>query len=170
MMNTGFPTQHSLSEHPSLDTKSQEESPKHQVRSPKNQAQNTKKQSTKSQEQNPKHHAPSPKCPLLFALSYFPSKLLTNSIKLRTPIPDGPLAIQLLFSSIQAVPAMSRCSQGVSSTNSFRKTAAVLAPPQRPPVFMMSAMLERIWSRYSASSGRRQNFSPERCSAWVKCW
>src|ERR1041385_6103825 len=90
----------------------------------------------RNQEAKPKFHLPF-------------SKLLTNSIKLRTPIPDGPLAIQLLFSSIHAVPAMSRCSQGVSSTNSFRKTAAVLAPPQRPPVFIISAILERIWSRYS---------------------
>ncbi len=30
--------------------------------------------------------------------------------------------------------------------------------------------LERIWSGYSWSSGRRQNFSPDRCSARVKCW
>src|ERR1041384_6305088 len=90
----------------------------------------------RDQEAKPKFHLPF-------------SKLLTNSIKLRTPIPDGPLAIQLLFSSIHAVPAMSRCSQGLSSTNSFRKTAAVLAPPQRPPVFIISAILERIWSRYS---------------------
>ena len=39
----------------------------------------------------------------LYALHPF-----TNSTRLRTAIPDGPLAIQGFASSIQAVPAMSR--------------------------------------------------------------
>src|ERR1700758_3750266 len=66
-------------------------------------------------------------------------KSLTNSTRLRTAIPDGPFAIQGLASSVHAVPAMSRCSQGVSSANSFRNIAAVTAPPQRPPELTMSA-------------------------------
>ncbi len=42
--------------------------------------------------------------------SVYPQPLhpFTNSIRLRSAIPDGPLAIHGLFSSIHAVPAMSR--------------------------------------------------------------
>src|SRR5208282_4703971 len=65
-----------------------------------------------------------------------------NSTRLRRAIPDGPLAIHGLFSSIHAVPAMSRWIQGVSSANSFRNIAAEMAPPQRPPEFTMSAMFD----------------------------
>src|SRR5450755_1505702 len=85
---------------------------------------------------------------------------LANSIKDRTAIPDGPFAIHGLLSSIHAVPAMSRCSHGVSSANSFRNIAALTAPPQRPPELTISAMLELMFSLYSSSSGSRQNFSP----------
>ena len=37
-------------------------------------------------------------------------------------------------SSSQAVPAISRCTQGVSPANSRRNQAALIAPPQRPPM------------------------------------
>ena len=43
-------------------------------------------------------------------------------------MPDGPLAIQLLLSSIHAVPAISRCSQGVSSTNGRKAFEIVVSP------------------------------------------
>src|SRR5436309_11835759 len=69
-------------------------------------------------------------------------KSRANSTRLRTAIPDGPLAIHGLLSSIHAVPAMSRWIHGVSSANSCRNFAAEIAPPQRPPVFIMSAMLD----------------------------
>src|SRR5260370_41419188 len=65
------------------------------------------------------------------------SKLRTNSTRERTGTPLGPLAIHDLFSSIQATPAMSRWIQGVSSTNSFRNIAAVIAPPPPPPPVTM---------------------------------
>src|SRR5205085_10435408 len=89
-----------------------------------------------------------------------PAKVFANSTQDRAAIPDGPLAIHGLLSTIQAVPAISRCSQGVPSANSFRNIAAVPAPPQRPPELTISAMLERMLSLYSSSSGRRHIFSP----------
>ena len=46
---------------------------------------------------------------------------------------------------------------------SFRNAAAVLAPPQRPPVFMRSAMLDFVISRYSSVTGSLHIFSPD-CS------
>jgi hypothetical protein len=45
-----------------------------------------------------------------------------------------------LFSSAHAVPAMSRWIHGKPPVNSFRKSAAVMAPPIRPPVLIMSAI------------------------------
>ena len=38
-----------------------------------------------------------------------------------------------------------------------------MAPPQRPPVFLMSAMLLLMSSWYSTSTGSRHIFSPARC-------
>ena len=43
-----------------------------------------------------------------------------------------------------------------------------MAPPQRPPVFLMSAMSDLIRSAYSSPRGRRQNFSPEICERGVE--
>src|SRR5579871_4034989 len=83
-------------------------------------------------------------------------------------MPLGPLAIHDLESSIHAVPAMSRWSHGVSSANSFKNAAALLAPPQRAPALTRSAILERMLSRYSSPIGRRQNFSPDLASAALK--
>ena len=45
------------------------------------------------------------KVPVLFCQA---AKLFTNSTRLRRAIPDGPLAIQGFWSSVQAVPAISR--------------------------------------------------------------
>ena len=47
----------------------------------------------------------------------------------------------------------------------LRNSAAVIAPPQRPPVFLMSPMSLLISSAYSSPRGSRQNFSPEVASA-----
>ena len=44
----------------------------------------------------------------------------------------------------QAVEAMSRCAHGTSFTYRLRKSAAVIEPPGRPPVFFMSAIMESI--------------------------
>jgi hypothetical protein len=52
-----------------------------------------------------------------------------------------------------AVPAMSRWTHGYSSANSFRNIAAVIVPPARPPVFLMSATSDLISSLYSSHSG-----------------
>src|SRR5439155_17236387 len=62
-----------------------------------------------------------------------------NSIVTRTPAPVAPFASRGVSCSAYAVPAMSRCAQEGQVTNSFRKIAAVVAPPQRPPEFLMSA-------------------------------
>src|ERR1700678_486005 len=98
------------------------------------------------------------------------ARLRTQTLMVRTANPDGPLAIQGFASSDQAKPAISRWIHGVSSANSFKNIAAVIAPPQRlPPVFMMSAMLDLMNSLYSSSTGRRQKRSPEICSASLKC-
>jgi len=43
-----------------------------------------------------------------------------------------------------AVPAMSRCAQGVSATKRLRNCAAVIEPPLRPAAFFTSAKRESI--------------------------
>src|SRR5208282_6003751 len=70
------------------------------------------------------------------SLTYQP---VARRTKVRTPTPEGPLARWGFASSSQAVPAMSRCTQGVPSANSLRNVAAVIAPPQRPPMLGRSA-------------------------------
>src|SRR3954451_20256574 len=62
-----------------------------------------------------------------------------NSMVTRTPAPVAPRASRGVSCSAYAVPAMSRCAHEGQVTNSFRKIAAVIAPPQRPPEFLMSA-------------------------------
>src|SRR5580700_4810723 len=64
---------------------------------------------------------------------------IARRTNVRTGRPDGPSAINGLLSSSHAVPAISRCTQGVGSANSFKNIAAVTAPPQRPPTFARSA-------------------------------
>ena len=49
--------------------------------------------------------------------------------------------------SAHAGPAMSRCTHGVSPTNSARNSAAVIAPPHRSPMFFTSATVESISRR-----------------------
>ena len=61
--------------------------------------------------------------------SVYPAKLFTHSTIVRTATPLGPLAIHGLGASTHATPAMSRWIHGVSSANSFRNMAAVMAPP-----------------------------------------
>mmetsp|Transcript_108066 Transcript_108066/g.262604 ORF Transcript_108066/g.262604 Transcript_108066/m.262604 type:complete len:136 (+) Transcript_108066:29-436(+) len=65
----------------------------------------------------------------------------TRSVRVRTIDPVPPTAGQVpLGFSAQTVPAMSRCAQLTSfRTNFCRKSAAVMAPPKRGPVFFMSA-------------------------------
>ena len=67
-----------------------------------------------------------------------------------------------------AVPAMSRCAHGVLSTKRCSNCAAVIEPPQRPPVFFMSANLESIILSYSGPSGMRQTRSPVASPALVR--
>src|SRR5215469_15375778 len=98
----------------------------------------------------------------------YPAKLRANSTRLLRAMPEGPLAIQGLASSVHAVPAMSRWIQGVSSANSLRNMAAVMEPPQRPPEFTISAIVDLMLSLYSSSSGRRHIFSPAWSSAVLK--
>src|SRR5204862_141269 len=64
------------------------------------------------------------------------------------------------FGAPIAVPAISRCAHGVSSTKRCRNCAAVIEPPLRVPVFFMSANCESICLSYSGPSGMRQTFSP----------
>ena len=48
--------------------------------------------------------------------------------------------VLLVASSAHAVPAISMCTQGASPANSLMKSAPVMAPPARPPVFVKSAI------------------------------
>src|ERR1700692_4878287 len=64
------------------------------------------------------------------------------------------------FGAPIAVPAISRCAHGVSSTKRCRNCAAVIEPPWRPPVFFTSANCESISLSYSGPSGIRQTRSP----------
>jgi hypothetical protein len=54
---------------------------------------------------------------------------IASRTMLRSGTPVGPLARNGLPSSSQAVPAISRCTHGVGSANSFKNIAAVTAPP-----------------------------------------
>src|SRR5213075_2756048 len=69
-----------------------------------------------------------------------------NATVTRTPAPVAPRASREFSCSAYAVPAMSRCAHEGQSTNSFKKSAAVVAPPHRPPEFFMSAHSLRISS------------------------
>jgi hypothetical protein len=55
---------------------------------------------------------------------------------------------------------MSRCAHGVSSAKVLRKAAPVLAPPLRPPLFLMRATSLLIWSSCSGKMGSGQRRSP----------
>ena len=84
----------------------------------------------------------------------------TNRTSARTGTPVAPFGPRSLPFSEYAGPAMSRCTHGTSPTNSARNHAAVIAPPQRSPMFLMSAMFESIRRRYSLCSGSGQIQSP----------
>ena len=58
-----------------------------------------------------------------------PPQSIASRTIVRKGTPVGPLARNGLPSSSQAVPAISRCTHGVGSANSFRNMAAVTAPP-----------------------------------------
>ena len=88
-----------------------------------------------------------------------------SSTSNRTPYPLASVPVYSRPTS-QAVPAMSMWAQGVSSTNSSRKEAAVIVP-----AFRLAARLERsatvpfISSLNSGWRGRRQVSSPLRSPA-----
>src|SRR5712671_5853350 len=58
---------------------------------------------------------------------------VASRANVRTHTPDGPFARNGLASSSHAVPAISRCTHGVSPANSRKNHAALMAPPHRPP-------------------------------------
>mmetsp|Transcript_3341 Transcript_3341/g.7809 ORF Transcript_3341/g.7809 Transcript_3341/m.7809 type:complete len:312 (+) Transcript_3341:238-1173(+) len=64
---------------------------------------------------------------------------------------------------------MSRCAHSVPSfsTNCFRNSAAVMAPPPRDPVFFMSAMSLFMLAQYDSVMGMRQNCSPAAAAAAI---
>src|ERR1700722_16012502 len=85
--------------------------------------------------------------------------------KVRKPTPVAPLAMYGLASSSQAVPAMSRWIQGVSPTKSRMNHAAVIDPPEGPPLLCRSANELFSSSLYSSSIGNCQVFSPSAFAA-----
>src|SRR5690606_20316857 len=52
-----------------------------------------------------------------------------SATSVRTATPVGPFGCHGFASSAHAVPAMSRCAQGVSPVKALRKSAALMAPP-----------------------------------------
>src|SRR4051812_34406755 len=98
-------------------------------------------------------HAPLPQ-----RRSYWSATSRSSS---RMPKPDPQLRLISLSTDDMAVPAMSRCAQGVPSLmKRCRNCAAEIEPPHLPPVFFMSATFESIILSYFGPSGRRHNFSP----------
>src|SRR5512146_723914 len=83
----------------------------------------------------------------------------------RTGTPVGPGAYPIRSFSLQATPAMSRWTQGVSPANSFRKYPAVIVPASGPPIFLRSPMSLLICSKYSSCSGSSHAFSPDAAEA-----
>mmetsp|Transcript_25948 Transcript_25948/g.86971 ORF Transcript_25948/g.86971 Transcript_25948/m.86971 type:complete len:200 (+) Transcript_25948:419-1018(+) len=63
---------------------------------------------------------------------------------------------------------MSTWAQGAFSTNSLRKSAAVMEPPARPPTFLRSAMGLFRSSAYSEARGMRQASSPVASAALAR--
>lgn len=52
------------------------------------------------------------------------------------------------------------------STNSLRKSAAVIDDPALPPTFFKSAIVDFVWSAYSVARGIRHTFSPVSALTW----
>src|SRR5574343_343172 len=67
--------------------------------------------------------------------SALPARAIRKRVSRGTGRPVAPLSLPW----IQAVPARSRCAQGYALVKRDRKQAAVIVPPQRPPIFAMSA-------------------------------
>ena len=63
-----------------------------------------------------------------------------SSTRSMAPNPLAPLLRQVRTAGCWAVPAMSRCAHGMPSTNSSRKSPAVMDPALIPPMLVMSAM------------------------------
>src|SRR2546428_1190977 len=99
------------------------------------------------------------------AAGHAPARLRMNSGESRTPTAVGPLAWCGPSPSVYAVPAMSRCTQGYPSTNSFRNHPPAIDTAPRPPEFFRSAMSDLSSSRYSSHSGKGQQRSPARSPA-----
>src|SRR6185436_21004812 len=89
----------------------------------------------------------------------------TNSMNVPVGTPVGPRGMATRSVSEYAVPAMSRCTHGYSSANSFKNIAAVIVPPARPPVFLMSATSDLIKSLYSSHNGSCHPGSAARLAA-----
>src|SRR5205823_1767250 len=70
------------------------------------------------------------------------------SSRVRTMAPVPPAGQQGSGPSAQAVPAKSKCTQGVFSTNSWRKRPPMMLPasPRTLPMFCRSEILPLIWS------------------------
>src|SRR5262249_31284369 len=89
----------------------------------------------------------------------------TNSTNVPTGTPVGPRGTVPRSDSVYAVPAMSRCTHGYPSANSFKNSAAVIVPAGRPPEFLISATSDLINSLYSSQSGSGHPGSPDRLPA-----
>ena len=68
------------------------------------------------------------------------SKRVASSTRRRAPKPLAPLLRHVRTAGCCAVPAMSTCAHGIPSTNSSRKSPAVMEPALTPPMLVMSAM------------------------------
>ncbi len=75
------------------------------------------------------------------------SKPLASSRSSFAPNPLAPLLRQVRTAGCCAVPAMSTCAHGMPSTNSSRKSAAVMEPALTPPMLVRSAIEESSWRR-----------------------
>src|SRR6185369_4077957 len=84
----------------------------------------------------------------------------TSRSSSRTPQPEPQLRFVSEEPDAKPVPAMSRCAHGVLPTKRPMNCAAVIEPPERPPVFFMSANFESISLSYSGPSGMRHTRSP----------
>src|SRR5205085_7879439 len=94
-----------------------------------------------------------------------PARPRTNSTNVATGTPVGPAGSVTRSLSLYAVPAMSRCTHGYPSANSFRKSAAVIVPAGRPPEFLMSATSDLMSGLKSSHIGNGQPGSDARFPA-----
>src|SRR4051794_11504801 len=104
---------------------------------------------------------------IIFLLSYYFNYLeclhtcfTISSYNVLTGAPVPPLGVQSFPESTQEVPAISKCNQGLSCTNSSINIPAVIVPALRPPVFLSSAKSPLYNFLKHLSFGSLQNFSP----------